>query len=211
MGHRRVPLHPGDAAKFRQQHNDALTADDQRRSEMFAAEMLRLDALAKRKNEYDRMQPGPLDQQLSYDMASEDIGVPASRKPEPSFDTWATSDPESRNIPLHILSIPENFVYQATEALSENKPDIASRLLASVPGAFYPPSGYPVEPGRDRMYEELGPVTGLAIEMAMPGVADVSKPLRGAYRAADRAFRFPIRTELVDEAGDVIRRLRNAQ
>jgi len=178
---------------------------------MFAAEMLRLDALAKRKNEYDRMQRGPLDQQLSYDMASEDIGVPASRKPEPSFDTWATSNPESRSIPLHLLSIPENFVYQATEALSGSKPDIGSRLLSSVPGAFYPPSGYPVEPGRDRMYEELGPVAGLAAEMAMPGFGDISRPLRSAYRSADRAFRLPIRTELVDEAGDVIRRLRNAQ
>ena len=211
MGHRRVPLHPEDAAKFRQQHNDALTADDQRRSEMFAAEMLRMDFLAKRKNEYDRIQRGPRDQQLSYGMASEDIGVPAHRKPRPSFGTWATSDPDSRNIPLHILSIPENFVYQTAEALSENKPDIASRLLVSVPGAFYPPAGYPVEPGRDRMYEELGPVAGLAAEMAMPGGADALRLLRGVYRAADSGFRLPIRAELVDEAGDVIRRLRNAQ
>lgn len=211
MGHRRVPLHPEDAKKFRQQHNDALTADNQRRSEMFAAEMLRLDALAKRKNEYDRMQPGPLDQQLSYDMASEDIGVPASRKPEPSFDTWATSSPESRSIPLHLLSIPENFVYQATDALSENKPDAGRRLMSAAAGAIYPPAGYPVEPGRDRMYEELGPVAGLAAEIAMPGFGDVSQPLRRVYKAADRAFRLPIRTELVDEAGDVIRRLRNSQ
>lgn len=178
---------------------------------MFAAEMLRMDFLAKRKKEYDRMQRGPRDQQLSYDMAAEDIGAPAYRKPEPSYGTWATSDPDSRNILLHMLSIPENFVYQAAEALSENKPDIAGRLLASVPGAFYPPAGYPVEAGRDRMYEELGPVAGLAAEMLMPGAAEVVTPLRGAYRAAGNAFRLPIGAAPVDEAGDAIRRLRNAQ
>lgn len=181
---------------------------------------MRLDALAKRKNEYDRLQRGPLDQQLSYDLASEDIGVPAARKPEPSFDAWATSSPESRNLAMHVLSIPENAVYQVTEALSESKPDIGNRLLAAVPGAIYPPSGYAVEPGRDRMYEELGPVAGLAAEMLMPGLdvsaagklgSSVARRAGNLYGVVDAAWRAPIRAEIIDDAGDVIRRLRNAQ
>jgi len=224
VGHRRVPLHPEDAAKFRQQHNEALAADDRRRSDAFAAHNLRLAFIAERKKRYDRMQrqQGEVDQQLSYNMAVEDFGMPAPSKPGTSLSAWATSTPESRNLALHILSVPENFVYQAEEALSGQKPpgEIAQRLAAAVPGSFYPPAGYPVEPGRERMYEELGPVAGLATEMAMPGLdaaalgrlgSSVARRAQNLYGAADAAWRTPVRAELIDEAGDAIRRLRNAQ
>lgn len=222
IGAKRVPLHPEDAAKFTEQHNAALTADDQRRSEAFAAEILRLGALAERKNEYDRMQRGPRDQQLSYSLAVEDIGMPSQRKPTRSFETWATSEPKSRSLLVHLLSVPENFVYQATEALSDQKPlpEVTQRLSSAIPGAVYPPSGFPVEPGRERMYEELGPVSGLAAEMLMPGLdfaaagrvgSSAARRARGLYGAANKAWKSPVRAELIDNAGDVIRRLRNAQ
>ncbi len=222
VGSKRVQLHPEDAAKFAAEHKAALDADDQRRSEMFAAEMLRLDHIAKRKAEYDRMQRGPRDQQLSYDLATEELGIPAQRRPEPSFDTWATSQPETRSPLVHLISIPENFVYQSLDALSDQKPlpEIGDRLAKALPGAVFPEMGYPVEPGREHMYKELGPVGGLIAEFSMPGLdvaagakvlSSAGRRARNLYEAADAAWRGARRADLVDRNGDVIRRLRNTR
>lgn len=214
-GQGRVPLHPDDAARFEADHQEAIA----QRGLAFQRQMERLDAVAKRKRYYDRM-PGPIDQQASLDKAEADLSSMGWR-PESTavqdFGVWATSNPESRNAILHANAIPENFLFQAFEALSadgdkpRSREDIAARLGRALPGAFYPQAGYAVEPGRDRLYETGGPIAGLITELAIPDVVStgvgVAGPAGRMLRSADNAFRSASRAELVDEAGNVIRRL----
>lgn len=203
----RIPLHPGDADLF--EKNLAAAEDDT--ALIKASELERLSALADWKRHFDRAQsPGPVDAQESYRLAAKTVG------PSPSWmrglsgaREWVNSTPRSRHPLLHGLLIPENAIFGAMEALSGDKPltERASRLALAIPGAIYPPAGYPIEPARDRMYEDLGPIAGTAVDFMLPGPGEASAGLH----AAGRFLRPPrIPTALVDEAGDVIRRLRPA-
>ena len=158
--------------------------------------------------------PGPVDQEASLRKANalaDSTGVPDPSTLPADLGAYITSQPDTRNALLHMALIPENAILQAGEALSGQKSagDVASRLASSVPGAFYPPAGYAVEPARDRMYEELGPIAGLAVDYLMPGPAEAVGGLSSLVRTADKGLRsIPMRADLVDDAGDVIRRLR---
>ena len=158
--------------------------------------------------------PGPVDQEQSLRQANEladSFGVPDPSLLSADLGAYVTSQPGTRNALFHMALIPENAIFQAGEALSGQKPagEIASRLARSVPGAFYPPAGYAVEPARDRMYEKLGPAAGFAVDYLMPGPAEAIGGLSSVVRAADKGLRsIPMRADLVDDAGDVIRRLR---
>lgn len=215
-GQGRVPLHPDDAARFEADHQDALA----QRGLAFQRQMQRLDEVARIKRQLERG-AGPIDQQATLNAAEAALSS-AGWKPESTalqdFNVWATSQPESRNAILHANAIPENLVFQTLEALSadggnpRSREDIAARLGSALPGAFYPPAGYAVETGRDRLYESGGPVAGLLTELAIPDVVSagvaVAGPAGRMLRSADNAFKTASRAELVDEAGNVIRRLR---
>lgn len=215
-GSGRVPLHPEDADRFEQQHSEALS----RRQAAFDNEMHRLKMLADRKRYVDRMQsPGPVDQELSLRMAGKslaDEGIKPNGTLAEDFRVWATSSPRTRNIALHASLVPENMILGAMDALSDQKPDALSRLAAAVPGSLYPPAGNAIEPARDDMYESLGPIGGTVVDFAMPGLGlpeakAASRVVGGAYRALDDAWKGAIRADLVDAAGDTIRRLRNSR
>lgn len=212
-GSGRVRLHPGDADRFEQQHSEALS----RRQAAFDSEMRRLEMLAERKQYVDRMQsPGPVDQELSLRTAGRSLareGIKPNGTWAEDFSVWATSKPRTRNIALHASLIPENMILGAMDALSDQKPDALSRLAAAVPGAFYPPAGNAIEPARDDMYESLGPIGGTVVDFAMPGIGvpeakAASRAVGGAYRVLDGAWRNAVRADLVDAAGDTIRKLR---
>ena len=207
----RVPLHTEDARRFADKHLEAL----QLQQNTFDQKMERLRAVADAKRAVERrMRPGPVDQERSLRQANEmadGAGVSDPSTLPADFLAYMTSRPETRNALLHSALIPENAILQVSEALSGQKPagEIASRLARSVPGAFYPPAGYAVEPARDRMYERLGPAAGLAVDYLMPGPAEAIGGLSSVVRAADKGLRsIPMRADLVDDAGDVIRRLR---
>lgn len=211
---RRVPLHPDDAARYEQDHSDALSAQQA----AFDREMQRLDAFAAAKNEYDTLQRrrlGPVDQEYSMRKAGEvmaDLGM----KPEWGVGTdlraWATSQPTTRAPLFHVMALPENLAYQAADALSGQKPigEIAKRLALAAPGSLYPPAGYAVEPGRQGLYER-SPVAGMAADFLMPDptlVGRAAKPAVRLMQAADDAWKTAGRAQLIDDAGNVIRQLR---
>lgn len=215
---RRVPLHPGDVARYEDQHSEAMS----RRQAAFDREMERLSAVAQAKRHYEDLQrPGPVDQEAALQNARkylyEEGFRPESLRSYDS-DVWATSNPESRAAVLHAMAIPENFVYQVSDALSsgyDSSPktlsERISRIAMAVPGAIYPPAGSAVEPGRDQMYEKLGPIAGTAAEWLMPDPRSAGKAARPAVRlmrAADNAWKNAGRATLVDDAGNVIRQLR---
>jgi hypothetical protein len=123
---------------------------------------------------------------------------------------WASSEPRTRNAYLHAMLIPENTIYGAMEALAtpetweRPREEVLGRLAMALPGAIWPEVGYPIQPARDRMYEELGPIFGTAADFAMPGLEIIPK----ASNAARFGSGAP--TFLEDKFGNAIRRLRNS-
>lgn len=221
----RIPVHPEDADTYQKWYEEAEDGVDAFNQAKRLAEIRRLSDVAAWKRAFDRAQrPGPVDSERSYQLAVKRAGnsqadtLPfALSHGLAEASKWAYSQPRDRNALLNIMYIPENAILGAAEALSGDKTlaERGHRLLTAIPGAFYPPAGYPIEPARDRMYEALGPIGGTAIDYVMPGPMEATKALRPLLapfgQAMDLArYGAGARADLVDEAGDAIRRLRNS-
>ncbi len=214
----RVPLNPEDAARYRQDYENAQDSAAGLESSMRAQDLRRLALIAQGKRYAERQmrRDGPVDQERSmqfgakladeYGATGRSTGMQAL-KGLADFSEWAASEPESRNVYHQALIIPEQAIMHASEALSGEKPlyERAKRLAMAVPASVVPSVGYPVQQAYDRMYD-TNPVMALAVDFAMPGLDAVP-----SVKVMDRMFYGPgAPTQLVDEAGEAIRRLRNS-
>ncbi len=229
----RVPLHPDDAAYNRKVYEDARADVSDIESAQRSLDLHRLAHVAAGARHAERMMrqgqyPGLSGREVDQEMAARD-GVrfadrsgAAGRSMQLGYlgglaraGEWASSEPESRHIGMQAMLVPEQALMHAMEALSSDgdvpRPtsETASRLAAAVPAAFFPEVGYPIQPAYDRLYRELGPIKGAFVDYAaMPGVDFIGRPaLRGVERMR---YGTGARTDLIDQAGDVIRRLRNS-
>lgn len=208
---RRVPLHPDDAAQFRETEQKSL----QMQGNAFRSEMDRLAAVAYLKREDERRQSqadGPVDQEQSARRATKGAGQYGFHGGSPSGEqmeqwaAWTVSEPDTRNLLLHAMLVPENAIMGTLGAFTE-RGQTKDRLAKAIPGAFYPPAGYPVEPERERMYESLGPIGGLAADYLMPGPVEAGQGMGQAASRLRYGGGAPV--HLIDQFGNEIRRLRN--
>jgi len=228
----RVPLHPEDAEYHRNLRDQAARMAEDLESAMRRQDTDRLAVIAAAKYDAERamrrgmylgQQGREVDQDASarYGMSVADAVGASGRSPKLQAlaglargQEWLESEPDSRNVFMQAMLVPENVILNTAEALSEGpdgKPrdsaDMLSRLGWAIPAAVYPELGYPLQPARDRMYEDLGPIAGTAADFYMPGLEVLPKS-RGAMEALRYGRGAP--TELIDSAGAAIRRLRNS-
>jgi hypothetical protein len=211
----RVPLHPEDAAQFRETETKAL----QTQGSAFRRQMDRLSQMAENKRAVERYMgavDGPVDQERSLRIAANvadregfrgDTPVGAQRE---NMAAWMASEPDSRNYLLHSLLVPENAIMGAMGAFTDRAQEqgnLIDRLGKAVPGAFYPPAGYAIEPERDEMYRSLGTIGGTAMDYLMPGPGEAV----GGMKSVGARLRYgggaPV--HLIDQFGNEVRRLRN--
>lgn len=228
----RVPLHSEDAAYHRRMRDEAGYMAEDLESAMRRQDTDRLAVIAAAKYDAERamrrgMYPGQQGREVDQDAAArygirlaDRYGV-GSRSPRlqalaglSNATAWVESEPDSRSVFMQTMLIPESAVLGTAEALShgpDGKPrdsaDMMSRLAWAIPSAVYPDLGYPIQPARDRMYKDLGPIAGTAADLLMPG-PEVLLPARNALNAV--RYGRGVQTELIDGAGEVIRRLRNS-
>ncbi len=229
----RVPLQKDDAAYNSRVYEDAKATASDLESYQRALDLERLAYVAAQKRQSERMMRRGMygglsgrevDQEAAirdgvrfadrYGATGRGIGTQyASGLANAS--AWAASEPESRSIFMQAMLAPEHALMHTMEAFSSDgdtpRPtsEVAGRLATAVPASFFPEVGYPIQPAYDRMYRELGPVKGAFVDfVAMPGLDAVGNPL---MRGVDRMrYGSGARTDLVDQAGEAIRRLRNS-
>jgi len=216
----RVPLNPEDARVNKERYEDAVQAGLDAESLMRAQDLRRLKLIAegKRYAERDMRRAGPVDQDVAMRFganiadhygATGRSALPMAVKGLSELSAYGESQPESRNVFHQAMIIPEQAIMHASEALSGDKSlsDRAARLLMAAPAAAMPDLGYPVNPAYERMYAS-NPIAALAVDYMMPGLEVAAVP---AIRLMDRArYGRGAATHLVDDAGNVIRRLRNS-
>jgi hypothetical protein len=211
----RVPLHPEDAEQFRETETKAL----QTQGSAFQRQMDRLAVMADHKRRAERhmaAHDGPIDQEESLRHGAKvadyygfrgDTPVGAQRE---NIAAWMASEPDSRGYLLHSMLVPENAIMGAMGAFTDRAQEqgnIIDRLGKAVPGAFYPPAGYPIEPERDEMYRSLGTIGGKAMDYLMPTPGEaVGGMTRGVARLR---YGGGAPVHLIDQFGNEIRRLRN--
>jgi hypothetical protein len=214
----RVPLNPEDAARYREDYEDSVDRASELESIMRAQDLQRLAMIAEGKKYAERgmRRLGPVDQERSMQFgarAADEYGA-TGRSPGmevlkglADFSAFAQSEPESRNVYHQALIIPEQAIMHASEALSGEKPlyERAQRLAMALPAAVVPSIGYPVQQAYDRMYD-TNPVMATAVDYALPGL-EVIPSARGVERLF---YGSGAPSHLVDEAGELIRRLRNS-
>jgi hypothetical protein len=228
----RVPLHPEDAEHHRKMRDQARYMAEDLESAMRRQDTDRLAVIAAAKYDAERamrrgMYPGQQGREVDQEAAArygirlaDRYGVDG-RSPRlqalaglSNATEWAESEPDSRNVFMQAMLIPENAILNTAEALSygpDNQPrdsaDMMSRLAWAIPSSVYPDLGYPIQPARDRMYKDLGPVAGTVADFTMPGL-EVLPQARNALNAV--RYGRGVQTELIDGAGEAIRRLRNS-
>lgn len=208
----RVPLPPEDADYYRRQADAA----EQAAALPFQSEMARLSLVADAKRAAERTR-GPIDQEASlrFGMKFADEQGLSGGTPQLANAlkglAWLSDEPDSRNVYLQTAYIPEHALMHAAEALSGDKPlaERGARLAAAIPAAFFPELGYPIEKSYDRMYD-ANPVAATLMDfVGMPDVGSTASAIRKLSGSAMRGSGIP--THLVDQHGNVIRRLRNSQ
>ena len=179
----RVPLHPEDADYFRKQYDTADENLENAERTRRRLESMRLGEVAAHKRAYElAIGRGPVDQEQSlrygigrtkdyagYQNAA-DLGAGLAR-----LDRWAKSKPESRNVFMQAMLAPEQAIMHTAGAFTEGQSDgeRLNRLAMAPVAAFFPDMGYPVQKTYDRMYDEVGPVAGAVVDMAvMPGLGE---------------------------------------
>ena len=216
----RVPLNAEDARANRERYEDAVQMGLDSESLMRAQDLRRLKLIAegKRYAERDMRRAGPVDQEAAMRFgasvadhygATGRSALPLAVKNLADLSAYGESQPESRNVFHQAAIIPEQAIMHASEALSGDKSlsDRAARLLMAVPAAAMPDLGYPINQAYDRMYAS-NPIAALAVDYMMPGLEVAAAP---ASRAMSRArYGAGVPTHLIDDAGEVIRRLRNS-
>lgn len=216
----RVPLNSEDARVNKERYEDAVQAGLDAESLMRAQDLRRLKLIAegKRYAERDMRRAGPVDQEVAMRFganiadhygATGRSALPMAVKGLSELSAYGESQPESRNVFHQAMIIPEQAIMHASEALSGDKSlsDRAARLLMAAPAAAMPDLGYPVNQAYDRMYA-TNPIGAIAVDLMTPGLENAYQPtkkLMGAIRHGDGSP-----TYLVDQAGEVIRRLRNS-
>lgn len=197
-----IPLHPEDVARARLEHDAAVSAASQVRSQAFDAELARLRRVAEYKNYLDRKQRGgPVDSEWSYGQAVRLAGQDGYPSPSESVaykhaaESLEASQPaDSRNPLLHYLSVPHSAVLNAAKAFSspgeyggpETTGEFFGQLAAAVPGAVWPPAGYPSRGAEVAFgdYAAANPVQAgmLAGKLAPYELTAVTAPVRAAAR-----------------------------
>jgi hypothetical protein len=207
----RAPLPPQDAAYFRKN----LDAAEQEASMPFQSEMARLGVIAQAKRAAERTN-GPIDQDASLRFAmkfADDHGISGGT---PQYSNalkglaWLQEEPDSRNVFLQASLAPEQMLMHASEALSGDKTlsERGARLATAIPAAFFPEVGYPIQGAYDRMYD-ANPVAGALMDfVGMPDVGSSASAIRKLSGAVRYGGGVP--THLIDQQGNVIRRLRNS-
>lgn len=200
----RVPVHPEDAAVYRQIHEQNLRKLEeakQRQAERqkFYSEPERLGRIAAFKRHADRMQgSGPVDQEANIRWANKmNSGMEGSPLrslaeavdvPLQQLNAWSSSEPDTRNVFVQALMAPEHMVMHTAGALRTPggmSQESLSRLAAAPVASFFPDAGYPLEPEREAMYSRLDPVTGFLVDTAlMPGPDEAGKAIRALTMAA---------------------------
>lgn len=207
----RAPLAPEDAARYRKIEDDM----EANVSIPFQNEMARLGVIGQVKRQLERG-GGPVDQEASLaggvryaDKIGATGGTPEMQNGL-KFLRYMASQPDSRNVYMQAMLMPEQAIMHATEALSGDKSlaERGQRLAMAIPAAAFPELGYPIQPAYDRMYERFGPIGGLAVDYLMPGPGEALAGMGGLAKATDKGLRqFSIPTALVDRQGQVIRQL----
>lgn len=201
----RIPLHPEDVALARREHDAASSVASQLRAQAFGVEMDRLRRVAEYKNYLDRKQHGgPVDSEWSYDQAVRLAGKDGYPSPAEAVaykhaaDSVEASQPgDSRNPLLHYLMVPHSAAMNVSKAFSspgeyggpETTGEFFGQLAAAVPGAVWPPAGYPSH-GAEKAFEDYAaanPVqAGMAIGKAAPYEwRALTAPLKAAARGGD--------------------------
>lgn len=209
----RVPLNPADA----EYNKGILNRAEANADAVFQQEMDRLGVIAGAKNAAERqMRNQPIDQEATLRYGTKVADALGATGATPQYGNlmknlaYMAEEPESRNVFLQASLVPEQALMHGIEALSGEKSlgERASRLGMAIPSAFFPELGYPSQPAYDRMYEE-NPVGGLLMDFVL--MPDVGSTAMAAKRGADRLrYGSGAMTELVDQAGDAIRRIRNS-
>lgn len=227
----RVPLHPEDAAYHRGLYDQSRYAAEDIESAMRQQDMARLAVVGQFKKDAERAMrlgvfPGQSGREVDQDAAARYGANVADRAGATGRSAylqalhglskvgeWSESTPESRNVFMQTMLIPEHAIMHTAEALSagpdgepRSRSEVLSRLAWALPASVYPDLGYPIQPARDRMYEELGPAAIVA-DNVMPGLGSFSE-LKGAANALRYGRGAP--TYLVDPKGNAIRRLINS-
>lgn len=210
----RVPLNPADA----EYNKGILNRAEANADAVFQQEMDRLGAVAWAKKQAERNLRGqPIDQEATYRTGAKFADKLGATGATPEYGNlmknfvYMAEEPDSQNVFFQASLVPEHVLMHGVEALSGEKSlgERAARLGMAIPSAFFPELGYPIQPAYDRMYEKLGPVGGMLMDFVL--MPDVGSTGMAAKRSVDRLrYGSGAVTELVDEAGETIRRLRNS-
>jgi hypothetical protein len=204
----RVPLHPEDAATYRQQYGDMQAQSERLRELAFQSEMRRLEtiAAAKRHAESQMRRAGaPVDQEAALQFGAkaanaigatgEPLGLLAARGLA-DVQEWAYSQPESRNVFAQVAYAPASAGLQMAKAFSSpeaggpNTPgEFASQMAWALPSALAPEMGYPIAPAEEELSRYIGdnPVTAGVVLPKINDYGFVDPLKRGAASALDRA------------------------
>lgn len=210
----RVPL-PKEDAEY---NKGILNRAEANADAVFQQEMDRLGAVAWAKKQAERNLRGqPIDQEATYRTGAKFADKLGATGATPEYGNlmknfaYMAEEPDSRNVFLQASLVPEHVLMHGVEALSGEKSlgERAARLGMAIPSAFFPELGYPIQPAYDHMYDKLGPVGGMLMDFVL--MPDVGSTGMAAKRGVDRLrYGSGAVTELVDEAGETIRRLRNS-
>lgn len=210
----RVPLNPEDA----EYNRGILNRAEANSNAVFQQEMDRLGAVAWAKKQAERNLRGqPIDQEATYRTGAKFADKLGAQGATPQYGNlmknlvYMAEEPDSRNVFFQASLVPEQALMHGIEALSGEKSlgERASRLGMAIPAAFVPELGYPIQPAYDHMYDKLGPVGGMLMDFVL--MPDVGSTGMAAKRGVDRLrYGSGAMTELVDDAGETIRRLRNS-